>query len=263
MGMGERADGWDPELYERFARERAQPFHDLLAMVEPVDGRAVDLGCGTGELTVELHRRSGATETVGLDSSPSMLAAASRIDEPGVRFEHGDIAAFAGRDLALVFSNAALHWLPDHEGLLGRLAATLAAGGQLAVQVPAQQDQLTHRVAARVAEESPFRGALDGFVQRWDVRRPEEYARILHGLGFREQRVELRVYPHLLPSREEVVRWVEGTTLTPYRRRLSPASWAAFLSRYRDRLFAELPDDRPFFLPFKRILFWARRDPVF
>ena len=174
-----------------------------------------------------------------------------------MRFERGDISTFAGRDLALVFSNAALHWLPSHEALLEQLASVLAPGGQLAVQVPAQQDQPTHRIAERIAEESPFRGALDGFVQRWDVRRPEEYARILHRLGFREQRVELRVYPHLLPSREEVVRWVEGTTLTPYRRRLSPASWAAFLSRYRDRLFAELPDERPFFLPFKRILFRA------
>lgn len=256
--MGEAEDGWDPALYERFARERAQPFGDLLAMVEPVGGRAVDLGCGTGELTRQLHRHSGAAQTVGIDSSPSMLAAAARIDEPGLRFERCDIARFEDRGLDLVFSNAALHWLPDHEGLLERLTAMLAPGGQLAVQVPANQDHPTHRVAERVAEEGPVRGALDGFVQRWDVRAPEEYARLLHRLGFREQQVTLRVYPHLLPSREEVVRWVEGTTLTPYRRRLSPAGWSSFLSRYQHRLFAELPDERPFFLPFKRILFRAR-----
>lgn len=256
--MGGDDDGWDPALYERFAAERAQPFHDLLAMVEPIAGRAVDLGCGTGELTRELHRRIGATETLGIDSSPSMLAAASRIDEPGLRFELADIAEIEATDLDLVFSNAALHWLPDHERLLERLTAMLGPGGQLAVQVPANQDQATHRIAQQVAEEGPIRGALDGFVQRWDVLAPERYARLLHRLGYRDQQVLLRVYPHVLPSREAVVRWVEGTTLTPYRRRLSPASWAAFLSRYRARLFAELPDDQPFFLPFKRILFRAR-----
>ena len=43
---------WNPEQYRRFAAERAQPFHDLLALIERgAIRRAVDLGCGPGELT--------------------------------------------------------------------------------------------------------------------------------------------------------------------------------------------------------------------
>ena len=62
-------DTWDPARYERFAAERAAPFHDLLSLVRPVPGgRVVDLGCGGGELTAQLHRHLEAAETLGLGS---------------------------------------------------------------------------------------------------------------------------------------------------------------------------------------------------
>src|SRR6266498_169197 len=126
-------DTWNPEQYARFAAERAQPFHNLLDLVRPVPGgRVVDLGCGSGELTAELHRALGAAETLGLDSSPAMLALAQpRAGEgDGLRFELGDSAGFGQGGWDVVLSHAALHWLPDHRALL-------AAGGQLAVQMPA------------------------------------------------------------------------------------------------------------------------------
>ena len=68
-------DTWDPGQYQRFAAERAAPFHDLLSLVRPVPGgRVVDLGCGSGELTAQLHRRLEAAATLGLDSSPAARA---------------------------------------------------------------------------------------------------------------------------------------------------------------------------------------------
>ncbi|HEV8374262.1 MAG TPA: methyltransferase domain-containing protein, partial [Actinomycetota bacterium] len=154
-------DTWDPERYGRFAAERAAPFHDLLALVSPVPGgRVVDLGCGSGELTAQLHRLLAAGETLGLDSSPAMLERATALAADGLRFELRDIAGFGGGGWDVVFSNAALHWLPDHEALFGRLVAALAAGGQLAVQMPANHDHPTHLVAAEVAGEEPFSSAL-------------------------------------------------------------------------------------------------------
>src|SRR6185295_5637106 len=71
---GSMSDAWDPRQYERFAAERRQPFVDLAALLRPNLGmKVVDLGCGTGEATRDLHRQLGAAETVGLDSSPAML----------------------------------------------------------------------------------------------------------------------------------------------------------------------------------------------
>lgn len=254
---------WNPEQYGRFRAERAQPFHDLVALVRARTGmRVVDLGCGPGELTRVLHEHLGAVETVGVDSSEAMLAKAAAHAGGGLRFERADIAAFdTGRAYDLVFTNAAIHWVPDHPRLIGRLREALAPGGQLAVQVPANFDHPSHRVAAEVAAEEPFAIELGGYQRGRPILEPEEYAVLLHRLGFAEQHVRLQVYLHLLESRASVVEWVKGTLLTDYQSRLSPEGFERFLARYRERLEEELPDDRPFVYPFKRILMWGALSP--
>lgn len=258
--MGSRSDAWEPETYARFAAERSRPFYDLLALVAPIPGgRAVDLGCGTGELTRELHRRSQAAETVGIDSSNAMLAKAAAFAGDGLRFERGDVAAFAPRaEFDLVFSNAALHWVPDHTALLACLAAALRPGGRLAFQVPDNFDHASHRAAERVAAEEPFARALSGRRHPREVLAPEAYTAILFHLGFEEPRVELRVYGHRLDSREGVVEWVEGSLLSEYRRGLLPDLYAQFVARYREVLFTMIPDERPYFFTFRRILAYGR-----
>jgi trans-aconitate 2-methyltransferase len=255
-------DAWDPERYDRFRDERRRPFFDLLALIRPRPGmRVVDLGCGSGELTAELHRHLRAADTLGLDSSASMLAKSDGFTADGLRFARGDIADFAsGPNYDLVFSNAALHWLPDHETLFARLTAALAPGGQLAVQVPANFDHPSHTVAAEVAAEPSFSEALGGRAHAAsNVRVPEEYARILDRLGYAEQHVRLQVYGPRLASRDEVVAWTSGTLLTDYERRLSPDDYARFVARYRARLLPRLEDTRPYFFTFKRLLLWGLR----
>jgi trans-aconitate 2-methyltransferase len=259
------ADTWDPAQYDKFQREREQPFFDLLSLVRPGPGmRVVDLGCGAGTLTRRLHEQLAARETVGIDRSENMLAGTTGAALPaGLRFEAGTIESFVtpppSPQWDLVFSNAALHWAPDHEHLLERLAATLTSGGQLAFQVPAQHDTLTHTVADDLATTEPFRSALGGWTRSHSVLAPDAYARLLYRCGFSEPRVQLIVYPHLLPSREDVVEWVKGTMLTAYKRRLPENVYHRFVDEYRARLLPRLDDSRPFFYPFKRILCWGRR----
>jgi len=252
-------DAWSPAQYERFRAERAQPFWDLAALVEPRTGmRVADLGCGTGELTAELHHKLGARETLGVDSSAAMLARAPQA--PGLRFEQQDVALFEPREkLDLVFSNAALHWVPDHPALLQRLTSALAPGGQLAVQMPMADELVTHRTAHALARSPEFKLLLGGFERRSPLLEPTRYAAWLHRLGYARQHVRVVVYTHLLESREEVVEWVRGALLTEYQKRLAPPDWERFLLRYRQLLIPQLEDERPFFLAYPRILFWGAR----
>jgi trans-aconitate 2-methyltransferase len=254
-------DPWNPRQYERFRNERSQPFFDLMALVQPqLDMRVIDLGCGTGDLTRLLHEHLKARETVGVDRSEAMLAESRAFAGGGLRFEAGDINDFApSESYDLIFSNAALHWAADHEKLLARLTAALTERGQLAVQVPANFDHPSHTVAADIASEQPFRDALGGFVRLSPVLKPEEYAALLYGLGYREQHVRLQVYGHQLSGREDVIEWVKGTLLTDYERRMPADLYVRFLEQYRERLLPLLDPTRPYFYPFKRILFWARR----
>lgn len=254
------SDAWQPEQYARFRAEREQPFHDLLALVEPTPGgRVVDLGCGTGVLTRVLHEHTGAAETVGVDRSAAMLAQSAQHAGRGVRFEQGDIEEFAESGLDVVFSNAALQWVDEHEALFPRLAATLGEGGQLAVQMPMNHDHPSHTVAHEVARERRHAEALGGYVRGYPLRDAEWYAELLARMGFAEQHVRLQVYLHRLTGPEEVVEWVKGSLLTDYRNRLSPEEYEAYLADFRERLLAELPDERPFLYPFKRLLLWGRK----
>ncbi len=259
-------DGWNPEQYERFREERQQPFDDLLALCEPVPGgRVVDLGCGAGDLTRVLHETVGAAATVGIDSSPAMLARAQgrHGDVPGLSFVQGDIAGWLDEDVDLVFANASLQWVDDHLNLLARMRTALALGGQLAFQVPANFRHPSHVLARAVANEPPFIDALDGDVPEDRGRfvlSPELYADLLYELGAAEQVVRMEVYGHELASTGEVVEWVMGTLLTPYRTRLSAELFDQFVERYRELLIEELGDREPYFYGFRRILCWARFD---
>ncbi|MGI8794153.1 MAG: methyltransferase domain-containing protein [Acidimicrobiales bacterium] len=255
---------WDPGQYERFATERAQPFHDLLGLVQPVPGgRVVDLGCGTGELTQLLHQRSGAEATVGIDTSSSMLDKAAAHAGGGLTFGPGDLRDPPGdRPFDVVFSNAALQWVPEHPTVLATWASWLSPRGQLAVQVPANVDHPSHTVSAQLASEEPFRSALGGSPVPdpvLSVLTPQEYAQILFDLGFGEQTVRLQVYGHVMDSTRDVVEWVKGTSLTRFKVVMPDDVFAEFLVEYERRLIDELGDRSPFFYGFKRVLMWARR----
>jgi trans-aconitate 2-methyltransferase len=255
-----KRDSWKPEQYERYRDERSLPFFDLMELVRPSPGlRAVDLGCGTGDLTQLLHKQLQARETLGIDDSEAMLAKARSFASDALRFEKQSIDDFqADHYYDLVFSNAALHWISNHAELLARLTRALIAGGQIAIQVPANHDFPTHTVAAELAGESPFREALNGYVHPTSVLKPEEYAVLLNRLGYNEQHVRLQVYGHSLGSREDVVEWVKGSLLTAYQQRLPADLYEEFLKRYKERLMNGLEDTRPYFLTYKRILMWAK-----
>ena len=269
VGMAEVAvsqGGWNPTQYDRFKAERQQPFFDLAAMVErrPVM-RVIDLGCGSGELTAWLHEELGAAETLGIDSSPEMLAKSAAYARPGLRFEQMDILdaveGYAGH-FDLVFSNAALQWVTGHESLIPRVARIAAPGGQFALQMPANGGHVSHRTAHIVAQEAPFRDALDGWLREDPVQSPEWYAGLLHrAVRPAEQRVRLEVYGHVLAETRAVVEWVKGSLLTAYVSRLPEDLRGPFIGRYTEVLVERAGEHAPFFYAFPRVFLWGRLEP--
>ncbi len=250
---------WNPDQYHRFRDERSKPFYDLLALVEPCPGgTAIDLGCGTGELTRDLHAKSEVRTTLGLDSSETMLAKSAGQVGNGLSFAQGDITNFEG-EFDIVFSNAALQWINGHEELIPAIARHVKAGGQLAFQVPANADHPSHLVAHAVAREEPFATALKGYSRDWPVLPPERYAEMLDELGFDDLIVRLEVYGHHLESTEGVVEWVKGSLLTDYERRMPADLFQQYLERYREQLLAELGMKSPYFYAFKRVLARGRK----
>ena len=254
-------DAWNPDQYHRFAAERRQPFEDLLSLIQRGDSmRVIDLGCGSGELTRHLHVTLGANDTLGIDSSPAMLQRASEQTTERLRFELGDIDhyAFDGQ-FDLIFSNAAVHWVPDHERLFTRFAEALKPHGQLAIQMPANYTHPSHTSAEDVARDPEFAHFLSKDPHPRNLLPADEYARILFRLGFRRQHVREQIYLHVLPSRNEIVEWVRGTLLTAYQQTLPGNQFERFVERYRERLFEQVPDTKPFPFTYRRVLIWGEK----
>lgn len=212
--------------------------------------RIVDLGCGSGELTAELHTRLGAASTLGIDSSSAMLVKAAAHETPDIAFEQRDLATFADDGFDLVFSNAALHWIEGHDQLFARLRSSLAPAGQLAVQMPANDAHPSHRIAAEVARDLGLQ------TRPVTMLTPARYASLLHSLGFAAQHVRLQVYTHLLSSTDDVIEWNRGALLTYYQAQVD--DFEPFLAAYRERLLRALGDERPFLYTYDRILLWGR-----
>lgn len=254
---------WNPDQYQKFAAQRAQPFYDLMDLVHVRNALQVaDLGCGTGELTRVLADRLPNSDTLGIDSSREMLAKSGDFARPGLRFEASDILDLSGT-FDVIFSNAALQWVPDHDALLARLWTHLAPDGQLAVQVPSNFDHPSHRLLNDTARE--FADDLGGFSRLSDApasrARPvlslTAYAEKLFDLGGTDIVAFEKVYPVVLEDADGILAWTRGTALVPYLERLDASRGAAFEASYRAKLWAHWPSG-PVFYAFKRTLFTAR-----
>lgn len=251
---------WDPDLYHRFQSERAAPFFDLLALVQPGPGpRVIDLGCGSGELTARIAERLPGARVLGVDNSPAMLERARPLASENLSFELMPIETAADRfdgQFDVVFSNAAIQWVDDHPGLIPRLIGMLAPGGQIAIQVPANHNHPAHAMIPRLMSEEPFATALGGWSRPVPVLTAEAYAELLLPRFGPSSTVIEKIYPHVMPGAEAIADWTSGTTLLPYFERLDPALRGLFLQRYREALTRWRPD-RPALYTFRRLLFHA------
>ena len=251
---------WDPAAYLSFAEERTRPAADLLVRAAPAaPQRVVDLGCGPGNSTALLLARWPWAAVEGVDSSPEMLERARASGVPA-RWTLADLAHWEARDAYdLVFSNAALQWLPDHEALLPRLLAAARPGGALAFQVPRNGAAPSHALMRETAAEGPWAERLRG-VREAAALSPEGCYDVLapHAAALDVWETE---YLHALQGEDAVLRWVSGTGLRPFLDRLEGAEREAFRDAYAERLRAAYPRraDGATLFPFRRLFVVARR----
>jgi trans-aconitate 2-methyltransferase len=262
MTQTTRAPDWNAAAYSRFEAERTRPARDLLAAVAlDAPARVVDLGCGPGNSTALLVDRFGADPVTGVDSSPDMLAKA-RARLPGVRFEAADIGAWrTGAPVDLLYANASLQWLPGHEALFPRLAAMLALGGVLAVQMPDNLDEPSHVAMRRVAEMGPWRDRLaDAAAARARILTPRRYVEALDPLCVSVD-VWRTTYHHRLEGVDAIVDWFRTSGLRPYVDPLPKDERAAFLAAYREEIAPAYPafGDGSVLLAFPRLFIVATR----
>lgn len=254
---------WDAAQYLKFSNERGRPFADLLAQVSCTSPRLiVDLGCGAGNLTRTLADRWPEARVLGVDSSAEMLAKAAMHAIPGrLSFEQADVAGWSYPEpVDLIVSNAALHWVGDHHGLLARLVAQLGPSGTLAVQMPNRFQTPAQKAIEETTADPRWAATLTGVgLHRESVRPLNEYVNRLIELGCLVNAWET-TYFHVLRGENPVLEWLKGTGLRPLMQKLPERQLESFLDALARRLKAAYPEQQgATIFPFPRLFFVAVR----
>jgi trans-aconitate 2-methyltransferase len=257
------SDGFDGEKY-RLASTHQKEWGMRLIAELPLTGREriLDLGCGDGALTAQLAARVPQGLVVGLDSSPSMIAAAARQALPNLRFQLRDMRALAcDQEFDAVFSNSALHWVKDHPDLLRRVLRALKPGGFARFNFPADGNCATFNgVVQQVMAQLPYAPGFRGFEWPWYMPALDDYRRLVSQLPCREVRVYSENADRLFPDADTMVRWIDQPCLVPFLPQVAPCDRAAFRAEVVDRMIrATRQSDGRCFEQFRRVHAFFRR----
>jgi trans-aconitate 2-methyltransferase len=251
---------WEPQTYLRYADIRFRAGLDLIARIPRLEYAAVyDLGSGTGHLTRILADTFPEAKVIGVDSSPEMLAEA-RHEFPGLAWQQSDISSW--RPPApphLIYTNAALQWVPDHEILLPSLLNQLRPGGVLAMQVPRHFESPSHVGLKELVMQSQWRARLEHLLLG-PIPSPETYWRWLSPHA-RNLDIWETIYLQVLDGKDPVVNFMRGTALRPFLSTLPEPEAAKFIDDFADRMataYPPQPNGQTLF-PFRRLFLIAQR----
>ncbi|MGD9615626.1 MAG: methyltransferase domain-containing protein [Alphaproteobacteria bacterium] len=250
---------WDPAQYLKFAGPRLRPALDLLQRIDVEAPDVVyDLGAGAGNVTRLIAARWPDAQIIGVDSSAEMLAKAAA-ENPAIGWQRADLAGWRPSLPAdVIYSNAALHWLDNHDALMAELLIGLKPGGVLAVQMPRNFGAPSHTLITETALAGPWRGALEPLLRPSPVAEPAVYYDLLAPRAASLDIWETE-YLQVLDGPNPVKEWTKGTWLAPLLAALDEPERSRFETAYGERVAAVYPprrDGRTLF-PFRRMFLIA------
>lgn len=250
---------WNPDHYHLYTDHRLRPALDLLSQVTLVAPSVIyDLGCGTGNVTAVLSRRWQEAAVTGIDSSEEMLRKAAQ-DHPSLEWKLEEISEFApAKKGSLIFSNAALHWLDDHETLFPALLDQLSRGGVLAVQMPNNFTAPSHQTLYDLAQSDEWVDKLGALVRPAPVHNINWYYDLLSPL-VAHLNIWETTYFQVLQGKNAVLEWTRSTALRPFLAALDGEDISRFEQAYADILMEAYPqrEDGSTLYPFSRLFIVA------
>ncbi|WP_338841064.1 methyltransferase domain-containing protein [Flavobacterium ginsenosidimutans] len=249
---------WDPKKYNEFKTERSKPFDDLTShIIDKPNLKVIDLGCGTGELTKKLFDILTNPTVLGIDNSSEMLAKAP--SQENLKFREKPILEQVKDDVKwdLIFSNAALQWIDNHYELFPKIISRINPGGQLAVQMPQQNENILNKILFQLVQEEPYASYLKNWTRPSPVLTLDEYAKILFENGGKDLVLYEKVYPLISTKKDEFFDFISGSALTVYQERLKEKEFEELATEFKKRIDTYFPNV-PSIYAFRRLLIYAK-----
>ncbi len=249
---------WNSVQYKKFIEQRSQPAKDLAMRILAYNPKKIiDIGCGPGNSTKILHEIYPQASIVGIDSSPNMIAKAKE-DNPDLDFCICDALSLVGH-YDIIYSNACLHWIPNHQIILPVLMDKLNVGGCLAVQMPYNNEAPLYRIINEIVADSKW-GFDNSKLANNLTLTVNEYYKILSSCTSSFDIWETKYY-HSMPNHRALIEWVKSAKLRPYLDCLSDDKGKELENKIIERAEQEYPvmSDGNIIFEFNRLFFTAKR----
>jgi trans-aconitate 2-methyltransferase len=208
---------WNPELYLKYGNERTQPSIDLVSKIK-IDftpESILDIGCGPGNSSQVLLQRWTDAKLTGIDSSLNMIEKA-KASFPKNTWLVADAAEYTpNRKYNIVFSNATIQWILDHERLFQNLFNLVNNGGVLAISTPRFDEMLLYEVISKVIEQEKWKEATQGCAELFTYHDYKYYYDLMDKY-FKSIELWQTDYIHILESQYSIIEWIRSTGMKPY-----------------------------------------------
>ncbi|MGN0528506.1 MAG: methyltransferase domain-containing protein [Eubacterium sp.] len=213
---------WNAELYSKFLKDRTQPSIDLANRITLDNPQSIiDIGCGPGNSTRVLKDKFPNARVIGVDSSKDMIKTA-KSNYNDIEFMLFDACKDFDKlndKFDIVFSNACIQWIPNHEKLLADMMGILNDGGMLAVQTPMNYKEPIHIIIEKLVSSDKWKKYFPNPREFYNLKQ-EEYFDLLSNISS-DFTIWETVYCHRMPSHESIMEWYRSTGLRPYLSALS------------------------------------------
>lgn len=241
---------WNPADYTTQSSNQQQWAQELIPKLAlKGNERILDIGCGEGKVTAEIANHVPLGSVVGIDSSEEMIMFARskfpETDYPNLTFELMDAKQLHfNEEFDIVFSNAALHWIIDHQSVLKGVKKSLKASGKILLQMGGKGNAGSIFVVIdKLLKDEKWSSYFEDFSFPFGFYSPEEYKVWLDEAGLEAKRIELIPKDMKLKGKEGLSGFIRSTWL-PYTLRIPEDLRSEFIDSFVDEYLKLNPADK-------------------
>lgn len=241
---------WNPQDYAKNSDAQLKWAKELKQSLNlQGDESVLDVGCGDGKITANFATTLPRGRVVGIDSSPDMIAYATRTYAahvyPNLSFACVDARSLDfDQEFHLCFSNEALHWVDDHQAFLTGASRSLRRGGRLVIACGGQGTaaDILQNFSELISCE-PWKHYFDGFHNPYFFYGDQDYSLWLEKAGFNIERLELIPKDMTHVGKEGLAGWIR-TTWMPFTQCVPESKRGDFITHFVETYLETIPPDQ-------------------